>query len=71
MSRTRPETCASCARFPLRAAAENKGVAECEGYERPTEWNEHACVLYNPASDIKDRKQIVIQLTKQLQKQEK
>lgn len=62
MSRTRTETCASCARFPLRAAVENKGVAECGGYEKPANWNSHACVLYNRAGDHEQRKRIVEQL---------
>lgn len=62
MIRARQETCASCARFPLRAAAENKGVAKCGGYEKPANWNDHACVLYNRASDVEQRKRLVEQL---------
>lgn len=62
MSRTRTETCASCARFSLRAAVENKGRAQCEGYERLANWNDSACVLYNRASDVKARAELVKRL---------
>lgn len=65
MSRTRTETCASCARFPLRAAGENKGVAQCEGFDRPANFDDRACVLYLQAKDRDARRAIVIQLMAQ------
>lgn len=43
-------TCASCASFP-RSALEADGQGQCEAYERPAEWNDGFCVLYNRAKD--------------------
>lgn len=68
MSRASTKTCASCARFPLRAAVENNGVAECGGYEKPATWSDSACVLYNAASNLSERRRMVEQLRAQSQK---
>lgn len=40
----------------------------CPWREKEYAWNDNACVLHNPANDREARKQIVIQLMKELKK---
>lgn len=57
-------TCSSCASFP-RAALEADGQGQCEAYERPAEWSDGFCVLYNRATDVAARRPLVAKLMEQ------
>jgi len=65
--------CASCARWALEAASEEQraaGMAQCTGYDRPEQWNEPFCVLYNPASNLNARRGWVLEFRAAQQQQE-
>jgi hypothetical protein len=69
MPRQSTDTCASCAKFDLYAAAKNGGAGPCAGYERPTTMNHPACVLYVEAVDRRARRDLAEQLRAQPQPQ--
>jgi hypothetical protein len=62
MSRATTKTCASCREFPLAASMKTQGRAQCGAFQRPADWNDVMCVLYNPASNLDERRRMVEQL---------
>lgn len=70
MSREGAETCASCARFPLRDAVNNGGRALCAGYDVEKAWNHPATVLHLRATDRRERQMLVDQLEKLTSKEQ-
>jgi hypothetical protein len=65
MARATTKTCASCREFPLAASMKTQGRAQCGAFERPANWNDVACVLYMPASNLDERRRMVEQLRAQ------
>lgn len=59
-----PKYCASCAAFPLAASVKAGGVAPCAIRQQPQGWNDRACVLYERAKDVSERREIFITLEK-------
>lgn len=65
MMRPSAALCASCSKYPLEQAVTSGGRARCPTFEREYRFDSPACVLYEPARDREQRKQIVIQLMQQ------
>lgn len=70
MARCRMQTCASCEEFPMKASMETAGRATCAIFQKPRDYTDTACVLYNQARDPNERRALANRLREAEQKKE-
>lgn len=58
-------TCASCNESPLQASIDNGGIATCATRQKPQEWKDRFCVLYDLANDFQQRRAMVAKMMQQ------